>query len=242
MQADIEAVAAQGCHAASVITALTDQDSRDAYAVTATDSETVRQHMERIFADMPVAAVKIGLLGNAAMARAVSACLDGHAGTPVVLDPVIRAGGGSELADRALIQALCDTLMPLATVATPNAYEMRRLAPEADTPDDQAATLQRLGVEYLLVTGGDEPGEQVENRLYADGSLLRCFQWPRLPHAYHGSGCTLSAALAALLARGHALPEAIAQAQRYTWQCLEQAHRPGRGQHIPRRLAGVRLE
>ena len=235
IQADIEAVAAQGGHAATVVTALTDQDTRNAYAVMPVENAQVRRHVERVFADMSVAAVKIGLLGSAETAHAVSACLAERTGTPIVLDPVIRAGGGGELADAALVAALHE-LMPQATVTTPNVQELRRLAPETNSPGEAAAALPIAAGGYLLVTGGDEPGRTIVNRLYAGGREIRRFDWPRLPHAYHGSGCTLSSAIAALLARAVAPVEAIETAQRYTWHCLERAHRPGRGQHIPARL------
>lgn len=241
IQADIETVAALGVHAATVVTALTDQDSRNAYAVLPVDSAQVRRHAERIFADMPVAAIKIGLLGSAETARAVSACLAGHAGVPVVLDPVIVAGGGGELADAALVATLCE-LMPQAAVVTPNADEIRRLAPQAQSADKAAAALPLAAGGYLLVTGGDEPGEAVVNRLYVEGRELHRFQWPRLPHAYHGSGCTLSSAIATLLARGMATVEAIEAAQRFTWHSLKHARRPGRGQHIPARLPETHYE
>lgn len=235
IQADIEAVAALGCHAATVITALTDQDSRNAYAVLPIDSTQVRRHVERVLADMPVAAVKIGLLGSAETARAIGACLAEHPGAPLVLDPVIRAGGGGELANAALVSALLE-LMPQATVTTPNVQELRRLTQNAGSLDEAAGALPVAAAGCLLVTGGDEPGESVVNRLYTEGREIRRFAWPRLPHAYHGSGCTLSSAIATLLARGMAPVEAIETAQRYTWHSLERAHRPGRGQHIPARL------
>ncbi|MGH8459406.1 MAG: bifunctional hydroxymethylpyrimidine kinase/phosphomethylpyrimidine kinase, partial [Nevskiales bacterium] len=103
LQADIEAIRAQGLHPATVVTALTVQDSRNAYAVDAIDSRAIIEQAELVLEDMPVAAIKLGLLGSAENAEAIAALLLRHAGIPVVLDPVLRAGGGAALGDQALI-------------------------------------------------------------------------------------------------------------------------------------------
>jgi hydroxymethylpyrimidine/phosphomethylpyrimidine kinase len=121
---------------------------------------------------------------------------------------------------------------------TPNGLEARRLANcAADAGiSDCARALTGLGCRYVLVTGGHEPGEQVVNSLYDASGKLREDRWPRLPGEYHGSGCTLASAIAALLARGMDVPSAVQAAQAYTWKTLERAFRLGQGQHIPNRL------
>lgn len=234
LQADIEAIRAQGAHPATIVTALTVQDSRNAYAVDAIDAHTIIEQAELMLEDLPVAAIKLGLLGSAENAAAISALLAQHAGLPVVLDPVLRAGGGAALADQALTDAIL-RLMPQATVITPNLQEARQLAHPAKTRQACAEALLARGARQVLVTGGDETdGDNVLNSLHsAQGT--QSWQWPRLPHRYHGSGCTLAASLAARLALGEPLQQAAETAQHYTWEALNTAYRIGRGQHFPRR-------
>ena len=144
---------------------------------------------------------------------------------PVVLDPVLASARGDALGDAESVRAL---LAPRATVVTPNSVEARALGgPEA---------LLALGCEYVLVTGTHEPGEDVVNTLYGKGGVLRADRWPRLPGSYHGSGCTLASAIAARLALGDDVIEAVRRAQDYTWCALERGYRPGGGQHVPDRL------
>jgi hydroxymethylpyrimidine/phosphomethylpyrimidine kinase len=236
LQADIEAIRAQGVHPATVITALTKQDSRNVHAVEAVRAETVINTAELVLEDLPVSAIKLGLLGSASNAEAVAGLLARHTGIPVVLDPVLRAGGGAVLADAALIEAIVQRLLPLATVVTPNLAEARLLAPPARTRAACADTLLARGARNVLVTGGDEPeGGEVVNSLHgAQGA--RSWRWPQLPERYHGSGCTLAASLAARLALGEPLLQAAENAQRYTWDTLRAGYRIGRGQYFPQRL------
>lgn len=249
LQADIEAVRAQGAHAATVVTALTVQDSRNAYAVEALPVAGVIEQAQLILEDLPVAAIKLGLLGSADTARALAGLLAGllqrQPQLPVVLDPVLKAGGGAALGDQALTEAIADRLLGCASIITPNLHEARELARPARSREGCAAALLARGARAVLITGGDEPGSSepggnepggnaVLNTLH-QAQDVRHWRWPRLPHRYHGSGCTLAAALAARLALGEPLPQAAESAQRYTWTTLRDAYRIGRGQHFPRR-------
>jgi len=123
--------------------------------------------------------------------------------------------------------------------------EARRLA-DIDDDDaslfDCATRLIEAGSEYVLVTGTHEATPQVVNTLYGKRGVVREDTWPRLPHTYHGSGCTLASAIAAMLANGLDLPEAVREAQDFTWHALEKAYRPGMGQHLPDRLFWARDE
>lgn len=237
IQADIEAVAAQGAHAATVITAHTVQDSRDVSRVVAADSRLLREQVEAVLADIKVAAIKVGLLGDADQ-PALIADIARRTGVPLVVDPVLRAGGGTDLSNAALIEALKAQLLPLATVLTPNVAEARRLT-GFDLPDQCGKALLFHGCANVLITGGDEPGESVVNRWYgikgATG-LSRAFSWPRLPGSFHGAGCTLASALAALLARGEELSQALVDAQAYVHKALKAATAPGSGRKFPRRV------
>jgi hydroxymethylpyrimidine/phosphomethylpyrimidine kinase len=161
---------------------------------------------------------------------------------PVVFDPVIASGAGSELSDRDVVDAMLSLLVPQATVITPNTPEVRRLAPEADDDASAAMSLLEHGAEYVLVTGTHARTDKVINHLYSNNRLLESFSWPRLPDNYHGSGCTLASSIAGLLAQGMEPVSAIHQAQEYTWQCLKYGYRIGMGQKVPNRLFWVRHE
>ncbi len=236
LSADIEAIISQGCHAAPIATALTVQDTRDVIRVGQVDALLVVEQARALLEDVPVAAIKLCMLGSASMVEAIHSILRDYPHIPVVLDPVLRAGGGTELADEELIEAMRELLIPQTTILTPNSEEARRLAPDADNLHACALSLLEQGSEYVLITGTHEPTPEVENLLFGGHRLLETFSWPRLPESYHGSGCTLASAIAGLLAQGHEPMTAIHQAQDYTWQTLEQAYRLGRGQMIPNRL------
>ncbi len=236
LQADIESIASMGCHAAPVVTALTVQDTQNVREVVPVSPGLVAAQARAVLEDMAVAAVKIGLVGAVEVAEAIHAVLADYPQLPVVLDPILRAGGGTPLADDDLIDALRDLILPQATVLTPNSIEARRLAPEADNLDACAMALLDRGCHYVLITGTHELTPQVINRLYGNHRRLESFTWPRLPGSFHGSGCTLAAAIAGLMAQGEDAGQAIRQAQEYTWQALDAGYRVGMGQWLPNRL------
>lgn len=236
LQADIETVAALGGHALALATCLTVQDTRDVARVEATAPQLLQEQLELLLADSPPQAIKLGLLGSAEqlplIVRTIRRC-----GVPVVCDPVLRAGGGALLHDEDTAAALRRELFGQVTVLTPNAAEARRLCPGAAGLDDCGAALLACGCARVLITGGDEPGERVVNRVYAADHAPRRYDWARLPETFHGAGCTLAAAIAALLARGMDLDEALQQAQEWTQGALQRALRTGRGRRIPGRIA-----
>lgn len=239
LAADTQAVSALSAHPAPVVTALTVQDTVNAYRVEATAAELVAAQAEAVLKDMPVAAIKLGLLANAAIGRAVAKLLRQHPGVPVVLDPVLFAAGGAKLAEEALISTYLEELLPLATIATPNAAESRRLAPAAADAAERAAVLLSRGAAHVLIKGADEDTPEVKNTLFSRDRPPQEFTWPRLPGQYHGSGCTLASAIAALIARGADVAQAVAEAQAYAWKALQHGWRPGKGQWIPDRQAGL---
>ena len=236
MQADIESIGSMGAHAAPVITCITVQDTQNVKSYFPLDLGGIVEQARAVLEDMPVAAIKIGMLGSLEAIEAINSILVDYSDVPVVLDPVISAGGGASLMDAQILDALCDLLIPKTTILVPNSVEARMLAREADVLDACAQELMDMGAEYVLVTGSHEQTGQVENLFYGNGRLIDTFYWERLPHTYHGSGCTLAAAIAALMAHRVDPLSAVFEAQEFTWKSLQAGYRLGMGQLIPNRF------
>ncbi len=240
LQADIEAIVSMGCHALPVITAVTAQDSRDVRSVTAVDPLDVVGQARAVLDDIPVSAFKIGLLPSAGVVQAIHSILTDYPDIPVVMDPVCVSGGGRRLIDEELLNAMVSLLFPATLVVTPNTLEGRMLAPEADSPAAMAQQILTYGCGYVLLTGTHEKTEQVINRLYSEMRLVESLSFERLEGSYHGSGCTLAAAIAARIAHGLEPVAAVSQAQNYTFETLKNARRLGQGQYLPDRLYWAR--
>ena len=236
LQADIEALIAQGCHAAPTVTALTVQDTVDVSDFRVLGREWVLAQAHAVIADLPVAAVKLGMLGSVEMVDTVLEIMQKLPGVPLVCDPVLRAGGGGALGKDEVGYAMRERLLPVAAIATPNLPEARILAELPEGSADECAEKLLPYVRNLLITGGHGEESAVLNRLYSRDGSRHEFSCERLPGSYHGSGCTLASALAGRLALGEALPSAVRTALDYTWHTLRDAEAPGRGQYIPRRL------
>jgi hydroxymethylpyrimidine/phosphomethylpyrimidine kinase len=248
LQADILTIASMGCHPLSVVTAITVQDTSGVDDVLAMDAEWVVDQARAMLEDVPVAAFKIGLLGSVDNIAAIASVLSDYPDIPLVLDPILASGRGDELANDDMLDAMRELLIPQCTLVTPNSIEARRLALNEDDENDDptleecAKRILSMGCEYVLITGTHEQTLKVTNTLYSERGVVRADSWERLPGIYHGSGCTLSSAIAALLAQDVDLPEAVKEAQEYTWQALSTGFRPGMGQHIPDRLFWARGE
>lgn len=242
LQADIMTLSSMGCHPLSVVTAVTVQDTMGVDGISPIDAEWVSDQARCVLEDVPVAAFKLGLLGSVEQIAAIAEVVSDYPEVPLILDPVLTSGRGDELASEEMVIALKELLVPQTTILTPNTLEARRLA--ADDPEegealDLAECARRIitsGCEYVLVTGTHENTAQVVNTLYGQSGVVRSDAWHRLPGSYHGSGCTLASAIAATIANGLEISDAVKDAQEYTWQTLRAAFRPGMGQHIPDRL------
>ncbi len=244
LQADVLTLASMGCHPLSVVTAVTIQDTMGVEEVMALEAEWVADQARCVLEDMPVAAFKVGMVGSIENIAAIAEVVSDYPEIPLILDPVLASGRGDELVTDEMISALRELLVPQSTIITPNTIEARRLAQEEGEEDiDLAECARRLlatGCEYVLITGTHENTPQVINTLYGQDGVVRSDSWERLPGSYHGSGCTLASAIAATIANGLSISDAVQDAQEYTWQTLKAALRPGMGQHIPDRLFWAR--
>ena len=246
LSADLLTIASMGCHPLTVVTAVTVQDTSGVDGILPIDSEWLVDQARAMLEDVPVAAFKIGLLGSVENIAVMAEILSDYPDIPLVLDPVLASGRGDELANEDMLDAMRELLIPQANIITPNSMEARRLAldeeNEEDDPalDECAKRLLNMGCGYVLVTGTHEQTSKVINTLYSDNGIVTSDSWARLSGIYHGSGCTLSSAIAALLAQGVDMSEAVKEAQEYTWQTLQAGFRPGMGQHIPDRLFWAR--
>jgi hydroxymethylpyrimidine/phosphomethylpyrimidine kinase len=239
LQADLLTLASMGCHPLSVVTALTVQDTVGVARIDPVEAALVRGQAERLLADVRVAVIKLGVLGSKANIETISRILVDYPDIPVVLDPVLASGRGDALASEDMLEALRELIVPQAAVVTPNSLEARRLASTQSLPQ-AAQKLVDSGAGYVLITGTHEAGVEVVNTLYDSGGVVREDRWQRLPGSYHGSGCTLASAIAAAMANGLAVPEAVRDAQEFTWQALANGFKPGAGQFIPDRFFWAR--
>lgn len=235
IQADIESIAANGCHAATVLTCMTTQNTAAFKEYIPVRPGDFLQQVDMVLKDMPISACKIGLAGDAGILAAIEKVLLRLHHIPVVIDPVIGAGSGTNILNADMVSILHDKILPRATVITPNSVEARTLSGQTDL--EAAGThLLNLGCQAVLITGAHEPGERVINTLFLAHEQPEEYFWERLPGSYHGSGCTLSSAIAAHLALGVGIRQAIHSAQKYTWAALKYGMKLGGSQSHPDRF------
>ncbi|HEX2554437.1 MAG TPA: bifunctional hydroxymethylpyrimidine kinase/phosphomethylpyrimidine kinase [Microvirga sp.] len=220
IQADLKTFSALRVYGASVVTALTAQNTIGVQGIHDVPPDFVALQIDSVFSDLAVAAVKIGMLSRPAVIEAVAAGLDRHGARTVVLDPVMVAASGDRLLASDAVEILRRVLIPRARVVTPNLPEAAAILDEAIAADEAAMAEQgrrilALGAKAVLVKGGHAEGAESADILVDAGGVRR-FAAPRLAtRNTHGTGCTLSAAIAAGLARGLDLHAAVAAAKAY---------------------------
>jgi hydroxymethylpyrimidine/phosphomethylpyrimidine kinase len=240
IQADIESIGANGCHAATALTCLTIQNSCNVSRLIPIDPSTLMDQIHATLSDCWVRVIKIGLLGSLPVAQAVVEILGRHPGIPVVFDPVLSAGGGSELADRHLIDYIRERVIPLCHLITPNLPEALQLT-QSESPgesDHMGQQLLSLGADAALITGTHQTGQgsDVIHHLYLSDTSPIHSSCKRLSGEFHGSGCTLASAIAARIAAGEPLQSAVASGLEYCWLSLTHGFKVGKCQSIPGRL------
>lgn len=249
LQADMLTLASIGCHPLSVTTGVTVQDTVGVENVMALDADWINDQARTILEDVQVAAFKLGLLGSVENIAVIAEIMADYPDVPLLIDPILTSGRGDDLTNEEMQAAMCELLFPQATIITPNSIEARRLAFYDDGDEvkytaleESAQRLLGMGAEYVLITGTHERSTDVVNSLYGIEGLIKEYHWERLAGSYHGSGCTLTSAIAACIAHGLTVEEALQEAQEYTWQTLKNAFRPGMGQFIPDRFFWAREE
>ena len=225
IQADLKTFSALGCYGMAVLTALTAQNTRGVTAVHVPPADFLTAQIDAIFADIEVAAIKIGMLATGEIARVVGERLARYPDVPVVLDPVLVATSGDSLGAPDVVEAMRRHLLPRAALITPNLAEAARLA-EMPMPVDETAMralaerLHALGARAVLVKGGHLPGKDAVDILF-DGAAHHVLRALRVDtRNTHGTGCTLSSAIAAHLATGMGLVDAVRAAKSYLTEAL----------------------
>jgi hydroxymethylpyrimidine/phosphomethylpyrimidine kinase len=246
IQADLASFAAMGCHGLSVITSILISDTTRIEDTQVVDADWVADQARVILEDMPVAAFKVGAVGSIENVSVIAEIVSDYPDIPLILDPFLSAmpDQGSDSED--VLVAIRELLVPQTTVFLTSAVELSRLAEtwrEASTDDTVAVDAMRIidmGCEYLFVTGTPGDVHEVSNTLFDDSGMVRHDTWQRLPGSFSGAGSTLSATIAAMLANGVDVPEAVFEAQEFTHAALSNAHRIGMGKLVPDRYFWAR--
>ena len=226
IQADLKTFTALGVYGASVLTALTAQNTRGVDDVLAVPPAFVTAQLNSVLTDLEVGAAKTGMLANAGIILAVAEALETHPDIPLICDPVMVATSGDVLLEPEAIDALKARLIPRAALITPNIPEAARLlghgeAGDLDEMARQAEELRGLGCGAVLLKGGHGSGETAVDLLVHSGGVVK-LEAPRIAtRNTHGTGCTLAAAIAALMAAGAPLEQAVRRAKMYVWRALE---------------------
>ncbi len=229
LQADLKTFSALGVYGATVVTAVTAQNTKGVAAVHNVPPDIITAQIGAVFSDLSIRAVKTGMLGGEAGVLAVAEGLERWARqVPIVLDPVMVSTSGAALLEKGAEAVLVARLLPLAALVTPNLLEAAallgaRLAADAGEAKEQAARLLALGARAVLLKGGHAAGAEATDYFY-DGATFRAYSAPRIATKNtHGTGCTLASAIAAFLVKGLSMEDAIARAKAYLQGALERA-------------------
>ncbi|MDB5821948.1 MAG: hydroxymethylpyrimidine/phosphomethylpyrimidine kinase [Herminiimonas sp.] len=247
LHADIMAIAAQGAHPLAIASTLTVQDNDRVQAVHPVAASLIRHQAQVLLDKIDIAAVKIGIVGSRANAEVIAEVIATlrarHPAVPVVLDPVLASGHGDALSREDAV-AMLGSLRGLATLITPNLPEALALTGQTDLQAQAARMLEQS--QHVLIKGGHGVGDTIINSWFQGASAMtgdglsraqtREWKWPRLPGEFHGSGCTLASAIAALLARGATMEGALNEAQTWCQASLAAAYSIASGQLIPGRF------
>jgi hydroxymethylpyrimidine/phosphomethylpyrimidine kinase len=246
IQADLASFAAMGCHGLSVITSILIGDTTRTEDMQVIDTDWVADQARVVLEDMPVAAFKVGTVGSIENVTAIAEIVSDYPDVPLILDPFASAMPDQGLDSEDILIAIRELLVPQTTLLLLSAVELARLAEtwrEPSSEDTLALDVIRLieqGCEYLFVTSTPSDVHDVTNTLFNESGVCRHDNWPRQSGSFLGAGGTLSATIAAMLANGLDVPEAVFEAQEYTNAALAHSQRLGMGKLIPDRYFWAR--
>ena len=234
--ADIEAISSQGALCAPIITAATVQDTQDVMSFAPMPPDLIIEQARAVLEDMPVSVIKIGMVGSTEIAEAIHTILVDYPSIKVVYDPVFSTEKDGALSTPGLVESTRTLLLPLTTVLTPNIFEAHAFVPGSDTPAAAAVAILETNCQYVLLTGTHGKTPDVVHTLFCNHHECKRYHYERLPHKYHGSGCTLAASLAAIMTTEQEIEPAVQRALDYTHKTLIHGKRIGMGQYHPDRF------
>ncbi len=246
IQADLASFAAMGCHGLSVITALFIGDTARIEDMQVIDPDWVSDQARVVLEDMPVAAFKVGAVGSIENVSAIAEIVSDYPDIPLIFDPFLSSlpDQGPDAED--MLMATRELLIPQTTVLIISTVELVRMAETWREPSEEdlmavdAMRLIEMGCEYVFVTGTPSDLTDVANTLFDEGGVIRHDNWQRISGSYSGAGGTLAATIAALLANGLDIPEAVFEAQEFTIASIANAQRLGMGKLVPDRYFWAR--
>ena len=231
VSADIETINQFGITPLPIITTLTVQNTQNVTFLEATNNSLIQAQFKSIKEDIDFKVVKIGLLGSSSQIKTIAKLLINRTDLFIVLDPIIVSSSDNELSTDSMIEVMRNDLIPLCSLLTPNLSELSSLAPGLN----EQSAVASLKCPWVLVTTSDSSEVEIEHRLYHYSNLVSKFTYKKLPGNYHGSGCTLSSAISALIATDVSVEDSCRSALDYTYQTLLNAKKLGKMQYHPNR-------
>ena len=233
ISADIETINHFGLTPLPIITSLTAQNTQRLDSIEVPKDSLIEKQFDLIDEDISFNTVKIGLLGSVSQIKTISRLLNKKKSLNVILDPILMSGTQENFSSNKMIGAMKKYLFPMSTILTPNLEELNLLAPGLAEQE----AVSSLNCSWVLVTTSDSSKVDIEHRLYHESILKRRYKYKKLPGKFHGSGCTLSSAISALIAKGMAVEDACDEGLEYTYQCLLNAKKLGKMQYHPIRAS-----
>lgn len=246
IQADLASFAAMGCHGLSVVTSILIGDTTRIEDMQVIDADWVADQARVVLEDMPVAAFKVGAVGSIENVSVIAEIVSDYPDIPLIFDPFISSMPDQGLESEDLLVAIRELLIPQTTLLLASSVELSRLAEtwrEPSTEDTLSVDAMRIiemGCEYMFVTGTPTDVHDVANTLFDESGVVRQDNWQRISGSFSGAGATLSATIAAMLANGLDVPEAVFEAQEFTIASIANAQRLGMGKLVPDRYFWAR--
>jgi len=231
IQADIETITSHGCHAVSLITCLTSQNTKDFFKVDVIDPNIFTSQAESLLSDIAIDAIKIGVIGNFKILEEINKLLNKLEGIAIIFDPVIKSTSGGTLTENPLFKSLKSLIFPKSFLVTPNIEEVKSLSGKCDL-NSALEDLFSFSPKHILVKDVQKSKDHIINSLYTDNKLVNSWNNHKIEGSYHGTGSNLASSIACSLAQSKNIEESIKLAQEFVAQAIENSIRVGMGQKI----------